>query len=154
MPPRAALMWSGAPEPMDGETRGADKMHGGGPFYSRALHGGNADLCKERERDVAVAAALRGGDVEGVCPYAVGEEVSWTGGESMQPHDTHGCASAWCLRGEGLGSWRLDGPHTVSARKEEAKALCETSLSSSWCWHLDHEVMAQQSSGKATMQWR
>jgi hypothetical protein len=92
--------------------------------------------------------------VEGVCPYTVGEEVSWTGGESMQPHGTHGCASAWCLRGEGLGSWRLDGPHTVSARKEEAKALCETSLSSSWCWHLDHEVMAQQSSGKATMQWR
>jgi hypothetical protein len=76
-------------------------MHGGGPFYSRALRGGNADLCKERERemmarggdrasvltraarrssDVAVAAALHGGDAEGVCPYAVGEEVSWTRG--------------------------------------------------------------------------
>jgi hypothetical protein len=50
MPPGAALRWSGAPEPTDGETRGADKMHGGGPFYSRALHGGNVDLCKERER--------------------------------------------------------------------------------------------------------
>jgi hypothetical protein len=76
-------------------------MHEGGPFYSRALRGGNTGLCKERERevmaqrggrasvltraarrssDITVAAALRGGDVEGVCPYAVGEEVSWTRG--------------------------------------------------------------------------
>jgi hypothetical protein len=78
-----------------------DKMHRGGPFYSHALCGGNAGLCKERERevmvrcdgrvsmlahtarrssDVTVAAALRGGDTEGVCPYAVGDEVSWTRG--------------------------------------------------------------------------
>jgi hypothetical protein len=35
---------------VDSETRGGDKMHGGGPFYSRALRGGNAGLCKERER--------------------------------------------------------------------------------------------------------
>jgi hypothetical protein len=76
-------------------------MHWGGPFYSHALRGGNAGLCKERERevmarrsskasvlacaarhtsDIAVAAALRGGDTEGVCSYAVGEEVSWTRG--------------------------------------------------------------------------
>jgi hypothetical protein len=74
-------------------------MHGGGPFYSRALRGGNAGLCKERERevtarhggrvsvlaratrhrsDVAVATALRGDHTEGVCPYTNGEEVSWT----------------------------------------------------------------------------
>jgi hypothetical protein len=66
-------------------------MHGGGPFYSRALRGGNAGLCKERERevtawhggrvsvlaratrhhsDVAVATALRGGDAEDVCESA------------------------------------------------------------------------------------
>jgi hypothetical protein len=76
----------------DGETKGVDKMHGGGHFYSRALHGGSAGQCKERERevmarhrgrassDVVVAAALRGGDAEGVCPYAVGEEVSRTRG--------------------------------------------------------------------------
>jgi hypothetical protein len=76
-------------------------MHGGDPFYNCALRGGNAGLCKERERevtaqrggrasmltraakrssDIAVVAALRGGDVEGVCPYAIGEEVSWTRG--------------------------------------------------------------------------
>jgi hypothetical protein len=54
--------------------------------------------------DVAVAAALRGGDVEGICPYAVGEEVSWTGGGWWWPRGTHGRASAWCLRGAGLGS--------------------------------------------------
>jgi hypothetical protein len=94
----------------------------GGPFYSRALRGGNAGLCKERERevmaqhsgrasvlaraaghssDIAVAAALRGGDAEGVCPYAVGGEVSWKTGELMWPHGTHRSASAWCLRGAG-----------------------------------------------------
>jgi hypothetical protein len=76
-------------------------MHGGGPFYSRTLRGGNVGLCKERERevtaqrsgrvsvltcvarhssDVTVAAALFGGDAKGVCPYAIGEEVSWTRG--------------------------------------------------------------------------
>jgi hypothetical protein len=76
-------------------------MHGGGPFYSRALRGGNVSLCKEREReimawrggrasvlmraarhssDIAVAAALRGGDAEGVCLYAIGKEVSWKRG--------------------------------------------------------------------------
>jgi hypothetical protein len=99
MPPRAAPKWLGAPEPADGETKGTDKMHGGGPFYSHALCGGNVGLCKERERevmaqrggrasvlaraarrssDVAVATALRGGHTEGVCPYTNGEEVSWT----------------------------------------------------------------------------
>jgi hypothetical protein len=33
-----------------------------------------------RSSEVAVAAALRRGDAEGVCPYAIGEEVSWTRG--------------------------------------------------------------------------
>jgi hypothetical protein len=63
-------------------------------FYSCALHGGNAGLRKEGERevtarrggratgvhtrvarrssDVAVVADLRGGDTDCVCPYAVG----------------------------------------------------------------------------------
>jgi hypothetical protein len=101
MPRGVAPRGSGALGLADGETRGVDNMHGGGPFYSRALRGGNAGLCKERERgvtarcggrasvlthagrhnsDVAVAVALCGGDAEGVCPYAVGEEVSWTRG--------------------------------------------------------------------------
>jgi hypothetical protein len=60
----------------------------------------------------------------------------------MKPRDTHGRASAWCLRGAGLGSWRLDGLHVVSARKEEAEALRETSLSSSWRGHLNCEAMS------------
>jgi hypothetical protein len=61
-------------------------MHGGCPFYSHALRGGNTILCGGRvsvlmraarhNSDVAVAVALRGGDTEGVCPYAVGEVVS------------------------------------------------------------------------------
>jgi hypothetical protein len=72
----------------------------------------------------------------------------------MRPHGRHGCASAWCLCGTGLGSWMLDGTHTVLARKEEVEALRETSLSSSWHRHLDCEAMAQQSTGKATTQWR
>jgi hypothetical protein len=50
MRPRAAPRGSGAPGPADGETRGADKMHRVGPFYSHALHGGNTGLRKERER--------------------------------------------------------------------------------------------------------
>jgi hypothetical protein len=51
----------------------------------------------------------------------------------------HGRASAWRLRGAGLGSWRLDGPHTVSARKEEAEALREALSSGAWRWHRDGE---------------
>jgi hypothetical protein len=100
-------------------------------FYSRALPGGNADLRKEGERevmaqhgdratgvharaarrssDVAVAAALCGGYTEGICSYAIGEEVSWTGDGWWWPRGMHGCASAWCLCGAGLVSWRLDG---------------------------------------------
>jgi hypothetical protein len=88
-------------------------------FYSHTLCGGNA-ACTEGERevmarrggragvlasaarrnsDVAVATALRGGDAKGICPYAVGEEVSWTGGKSMRPCGTHVRASApWLCR--------------------------------------------------------
>jgi hypothetical protein len=40
----------------------------------------------------------------------------------------------------------------VSARKEEAEALRQTSLSCSWRGHLDRKEMAQQSSGKAMVQ--
>jgi hypothetical protein len=39
------------------------------------------------------------GDAEAVRPYAVGEEVSWTGGESMRPHCTLGRASTPWLCG-------------------------------------------------------
>jgi hypothetical protein len=56
--------------------------------------------------DIAVVAALCGGDVEGICPYANGEEVSWTGGDWWWPRGTHGHASARCLgaRREGYAS--------------------------------------------------
>jgi hypothetical protein len=40
----------------------------------------------------------------------------------------------------------------VSARKEKAEALRETSLSSSWRGHLNREAMAQQSSEMAMAQ--
>jgi hypothetical protein len=57
-------------------------------------------------------------------------------------------ASTWCLHSAGFVSWRLDGLHAVSGRKEEAEALHETSMSSSWRQHLDRKAMAPQSSGK------
>jgi hypothetical protein len=66
-----------------------------------ARRGGRAGVltrAARRSSDAAVAAVLCGGDAEGVCPYAVGEEVSWTGGESMRPRGTHGHASAPWLR--------------------------------------------------------
>jgi hypothetical protein len=107
--------------PEGGNGGGADKRTGGAFFYSRALCGATrAYARRERGRwrlahvdratgvhacvarhnsDVTVAAALRGGDVEGVCPYAVGEEVSGTGGGWWWPSGTHGRAGAWCLRG-------------------------------------------------------
>jgi hypothetical protein len=84
--------------PEGGSGGGVDKRTRGVFFYSCALRGGNAGLHKEGERevmarrgsraigvharaarhnsDVTVAAALHGGDAEGVCPYVVGEEVS------------------------------------------------------------------------------
>jgi hypothetical protein len=117
--------------PEGGSGGGVDKRLEGVFFYSRALPGDNADLRKEGERevmaqhggratgvharaarrssDVAVAAALCGGYTEGICSYAIGEEVSWTGDGWWWPRGMHGCASAWCLCGAGLGSWRLDG---------------------------------------------
>jgi hypothetical protein len=89
-------------------------MNGSIFSYSRALRGGNVGLRKEGERevhmctvrrssDVVVATALRGGDAEGICPYAGGEEVSWTGG---WPHGAHGRGSARCIgaRWEGNAS--------------------------------------------------
>jgi hypothetical protein len=48
--------------------------------------------------DVTVVATLCGGDAEAVYLYAIDEEVSWTGGESMWPHNTQGRASAPWLR--------------------------------------------------------
>jgi hypothetical protein len=140
-------------------------LHGGntglrkkGKREVMARHGGRATgvhaRVARRNSDVAVAAALRGGDAEGVCPYAVGSGELGRGWRWIGPRGAHGCASAWCLRGTGLGSWRLDGLHAVSARKEEAEALREASLSSSWRRHLDCEATAQWSSGKATMECR
>jgi hypothetical protein len=87
--------------PEGGSGGGVDKRTGGVFFYSRALHGGSAGLSKEGERevtaqhsgramgvhtcaarrniDVTVAVAFHRGGAEGICPYAVGEEVSWIG---------------------------------------------------------------------------
>jgi hypothetical protein len=38
----------------------------------------------------------------------LGGELDWGGGWCW-PHGAHGCASARCLHGAGLGSWRRDG---------------------------------------------
>jgi hypothetical protein len=106
--------WGGLSE--GGSGGGTDKRMGGVFFYSRALRGGNVGLRKEGGRevtarrgdratgvhahaarhnnDVAVAAALRGGDTEGICPYAIGEEVSWTGSVWWWPHGAHGAYTA------------------------------------------------------------
>jgi hypothetical protein len=81
---------------------GATRTYAEGEREVTAQHDGRASVlahAARRSGDVAVATVLRGADVENVCPYAVGEEVSWTGGESMRPHGTHGCASAPCLGG-------------------------------------------------------
>jgi hypothetical protein len=102
---------------------GRRQTMGGVFFYSRALRGGNTGLRKEGERvvmsqcggratgvhadearrssDIVVAPALRGGDAKGVCTYAIGEEVSWTGGGWRWPCGVHGHASAWYLCGVG-----------------------------------------------------
>jgi hypothetical protein len=116
----------GLPEGSSGG--GAYKQLGGVFFYSRALRGGNAGLRKEGERevmaqrdgratgvhvraarcnnDVAVAAALCGGDAEGVCPYAVGTGELARGWRWTGPRGKRVCASTPCLRGVRLGSWR------------------------------------------------
>jgi hypothetical protein len=101
-PPGAAPRWSGALGPVNGETRGVDNLHGEVPFIvAHCMGATRACARRERERevtaqcgsrasvlmraarrssDIAVAAALRGGDAESVCPYVVGKEVSWTRG--------------------------------------------------------------------------
>jgi hypothetical protein len=82
--------------PEDGSNGAWTKCTGKDLFYSHALHGGTA-ICAEGEQevtarcdgragmltratrrsgDVTVTTALRGGDVEDICPYAIGEEVS------------------------------------------------------------------------------
>jgi hypothetical protein len=53
----------------------------------------------------------------------------------------HEHASAWCQRGAQLGSWRLDGLHAGSARKEEAEALCKAL--SPGAWHRHHSGLAE-----------
>jgi hypothetical protein len=91
-----------------------------------------------RSSDVTVVAALRGGDAAVVCPYAIGEEVSWTGGGWWWPRSVHGHASAWCLRGAGLGSWRLDGAAHVSSKeggsRGTARGIVIGCLAPASCW--------------------
>jgi hypothetical protein len=74
----------------------------GGLLYSHALQGGNTGL----RREVAVAVALRGGDAEGVCPYAVGSGELARGWRWTGPRGKRACASTPCLCDERLGSWR------------------------------------------------
>jgi hypothetical protein len=69
------------------------------------------------------AGDLRGDEAEGVCSYVVGSGAldrgwSWTG-----PHGAHGRASARCLLGVGLGSWRLDG-HTRCQQGRRKERHC------------------------------
>jgi hypothetical protein len=114
--------------PEGGSGGGADKRMGGVFFYCRTLRGGNAGLCKEGERevtarrsgratrvhmhaairssDVTVAAALRGEDVDGVFPYAIGTGELARGWRWTGPRGKRACASTPCLRGMSLGSWR------------------------------------------------
>jgi hypothetical protein len=98
-------------------------------FYSCVLHRSNASLRKEGEReamarcgsragvlartarhisDVTVAVTLRGGDAEGVCPYAIGSGELPRGWRWTGPRGKRACASTPCLCGARLGSWKLD----------------------------------------------
>jgi hypothetical protein len=73
--------------------------------------GGRASMLTRTARhssDVAVAAALRGGDVDGVCLYAVGEGVSWTRGQID--------AATWLTR-----AWQRMLPTWHGARELEAR---------------------------------
>jgi hypothetical protein len=85
--------------------------------------GGRACLLPRAARhnsDVTVAAALRGGNTEGVCLYTAGMGVLDRG---VALDRATQCAWACRLRGMRQGSWRLDGPHVGSTRKEEAETL-------------------------------
>jgi hypothetical protein len=76
--------------PMQGEREGGDgstRCSGRASVLSHAAW---------HSSDVIVPAALRGGDVEGICPYAVGtgelaKGWSWTG-----PRGKRACASTPC----------------------------------------------------------
>jgi hypothetical protein len=136
--------------PEGGSGGGTDKMNGRVLFYScehrdrwdssgwrLALGHARKERARTHRRMRATrqttAGDLRGDDAEGVLSVRRRQSSEldrgwcWTG-----PRVTHGRANAWCLRGAGLRSWRLDGPHVVSARKEEAEVLREASLPSSW----------------------
>jgi hypothetical protein len=87
-----------------------------------------------RNSDVAVAAALHGDDTEGIHPYAVGEEASWTGGDWWWPRDAHGRASTWCLRGAGLWSWRLDGAARGASKEGGSRGVVTGCLALASRW--------------------
>jgi hypothetical protein len=84
---------------VQGGRDGGDAQHGG-----RAT-GVHARVAR-RSNDVAVVAALRGGDAEGVCPYAVGTSELARGWRWTGPRGKQACGSTPCLRGARLGSWR------------------------------------------------
>jgi hypothetical protein len=50
-----------------------------------------------RSSDIIVAAALRGGDAEGVCPYAVGTGELARRWHWIGPRSNRACASTPCL---------------------------------------------------------
>jgi hypothetical protein len=109
----------------------------GSSFIPVHCVGGNAGLCKEGEKevtarhsgratgahariarhnsDVAVAAALRGGDAEDVCPYAVGTGELARGWRWTGPRGKQACAST-----PSLVAWHRH--HGGQQRRRPAKA--------------------------------
>jgi hypothetical protein len=99
--------------------RGCERDAEVASFYSRALHGGNAGLHNEGDRevtahrggratgvharrarrssDVAVAATMRGGDAEGICLYAIGSGALDRGWRWIGSRSAHEHANARCL---------------------------------------------------------
>jgi hypothetical protein len=119
---------------------------GGVFFYSPTLRGGNTVRRKEGERevtarhggratgvhahiarcssDIAVAAALCGGDAEGVCSYVVGSGELARGWHWTGPRDKRACASTPCLRGVRLGSWRARRGHMQCQQGRRKQRRC------------------------------
>jgi hypothetical protein len=70
----------------------------------------------------------------------------------MRPRGTHERASAWCLRGVGLGSWRLDGDARSASKGGGSRGAARKLVVDSWPRHcgerssdvLRHVTVAQR----------
>jgi hypothetical protein len=71
-----------------------------------------------------VAAALCGGDAEGVCSYVVGSGELARGWHWTGPRDKRACASTPCLRGVRLGSWRARRGHMQCQQGRRKQRRC------------------------------